>query len=339
MSENEIRFWKEGAVGFILLQRPKVLNALNFSMLCSLKEILQHYEKDDSVRCVFIEGEGRAFSSGMDVVAVYKALKNAESADRFFHTAYDLNAYIKSYSKPYIAYLDGIVMGEGAGISMHGTYRIVTENTIFSMPEGRIGFFTDAASVFFMRNLPLFMQHYLLLTGTKLAAGDCLKLGLATHAFSNKNYAQLKDILIGGEDIERALASFSVESGFDEKLSSAHYALIEECFSLSKLSEMLDFLKLRIKNGDLIASSILEQFSRIAPRSLALIFSYIHRAAILGFESIIALEKKIASHMLICPDFSEGVRAYLIDKDQNPRWNPSVLEKIDDLTDFQHLFY
>jgi len=178
---KDISFFKEGRTGIVRLTRPKVLNALNGKMVKALSKALHSWETDDDVLCVLIEGEGRAFCSGGDIVAAYKSGKAGKPDYHYFTEEYRLNAYIGEFPKPYIAILDGICMGGGAGISVHGSHRIVTENTIFSMPESSIGFFPDVGAGEFLPRLSDNFGIYLALTGEHLKWGDCLQTGLATH--------------------------------------------------------------------------------------------------------------------------------------------------------------
>ncbi|MGH6801649.1 MAG: enoyl-CoA hydratase/isomerase family protein, partial [Methylocella sp.] len=234
MSEPEITCEKAGCCGLITLNRPKALNALTLHMVRQMAGALNRWERDPGVTRVIITGAGgKAFCAGGDIRILYdlgKAGRNAEQLS-FWREEYHLNRRIKLYPKPYVALADGIVMGGGAGISVHGSHVIAGEHFTFAMPETGIGFFPDVGATFFLPRLPGYTGRYLALTGMRMTCGDALAFGVAFAHVPSVRHAGLVQRLIGGEDIEAAIAAEKVPppvSALDQQRQS-----IERCFSAS----------------------------------------------------------------------------------------------------------
>ncbi|EJF88861.1 enoyl-CoA hydratase/isomerase family protein [Bartonella tamiae] len=325
---QDIKFIKEGRAGIIQLTRPQALNALSHQMIQAMEKALRHWENDNDVDCVLIEGEGRAFCSGGDVVDAYIAGKKGQPAYEYFSDEYRLNAYIAKFPKPYIALLDGLCMGGGAGISLHGSHRIVTQNTLFAMPESAIGFFTDVGSGHFLPRLQGSYGIYLALTGGECHAGDCLQIGLGTHAVSHDNLDSLKKKIIKEGNPRPALELFSTEINFET--SAETRALIHECFGVKTFDECLQILEKKRQEENEFAKTSLNMIKLRSPTSLKVIWRHLQECKSLMLNDCLKIENRIAHHMLDGHDFYEGVRAALIDKDKNPQWSPSDLSFIND---------
>lgn len=324
---DNISFVKEGHAGIIKLTRPSALNALNHQMVFALKKALSAWETDDDVACVLIEGEGRAFCSGGDVVEVYRRGK-VESSYRYFSDEYCLNAYIKRFPKPYVSFLNGIWMGGGVGITIYGSYRIVTENTIFAMPESAIGFFPDVGASFFLPSLPNHFGVYLALTGAHIKWGDCLRLGLATHAVPECELDIVRKAIIEHGSPVSALKKQAITIDYETSNEIRH--IINACFSTHTLEECIKLLYMKSKEGFIFAKECYDLLQSRSPTSLKVIWKQMKQNAFKTLEECIKIDNRIAHHMIDNHDFYEGVRAMLIDKDQIPKWQPN---KLSDITD------
>ncbi|WP_375608360.1 MULTISPECIES: enoyl-CoA hydratase/isomerase family protein [unclassified Bartonella] len=324
---DDISFTKEGCAGIIKLTRPSALNALNQRMVSALRKALRTWETDDNVSCVLIEGEGRAFCAGGDVVEIYNMGKSP-FAYQYFRDEYSLNAYIKRFSKPYISFVNGIWMGGGVGISLYGSHRIVTENTVFAMPEGAIGFFPDVGASFFLPSLPNHFGIYLALTGACIKWGDCLNLGLATHAVPEIEFDRVRKAIIEQGDPLLALNERSVTK--DYETSYEIRCIIDTCFSAYSLEECLELLHKKSEEGILFAKECYDILQLRSPISLKVIWKQMKQNSLQTLEDCMKIENRIAHHMINSHNFHEGIRAMLIDKDKRPQWQPDKLSNVTD---------
>ncbi|AQS41465.1 MAG: 3-hydroxyisobutyryl-CoA hydrolase [Candidatus Tokpelaia hoelldobleri] len=325
---GEIAFFREGRAGIIRLARPKALNALNEPMVEAMAKALQAWEDDASVSCILVEGDGRAFCSGGDIVAAWHAGKAGHPAYEFFEKEYALNAYIGRYSKPYVAFMDGIVMGGGAGISVHGSHRIVTENTVFAMPETAIGFYPDAGAGAYLPSMPYAMGAYLALTGNSIKWGDCLQSGIATHAIALEDYDVLRQALIEEGNPRPALEEVAVEPDYETDIQTR--TLMAECFSGASVEDCLQRLQTKAGEGNEFAIQTLTTILARSPISVKVAFRHIVQCQRLGLDNVMAVENRITRHMIESHDFYEGIRALLIDKDKKPQWQLQTLEEVDE---------
>ncbi|MCZ2328260.1 enoyl-CoA hydratase/isomerase family protein [Bartonella sp. F02] len=324
---DDISFIKEGRAGIIQLTRPSALNALNHKMVLAFRKALNAWENDNDIACILIEGKGRAFCAGGDIVEIYHKGK-VESTYQYFRDQYCLSAYIKRFPKPYISFLNGIWMGGGVGISIHGSYRIVTENTLFAMPESAIGFFPDVGASFFLPSLPNHFGIYLALTGTRIKWGDCLKLGLATHAIPESEWDMIKKAIIEQGNPILALEKQAIER--DYETSDESRRIIKDCFGVQTLEECIKSLYKKSSEGSLFAKECYDILQLRSPTSLKVIWRQMKQNSCQTLEEYIKVENRIAHHMINDHDFYEGIRAILIDKDQTPKWNPDQLSNITD---------
>lgn len=325
-AHGDVVFEQAGAAGIIRLTRTRALNALSHEMINAIYKALKHWENDDKVRCIIVEGEGRAFCAGGDVVAVYKAQQEKSPiAHEYFRDEYRLNLLISEYKKPYISFWDGIVMGGGAGISVHGSHRVTTEKCMFAMPETGIGLFPDVGGSYFLSRLPDNLGLYMGLTGSRLGWGDCLKSGLATHAIASHNINEAKKKLIDTGDAAYALTQ-------DEhpvaEMSLSQLELIRECFNGSSLNDILRNLEQKQVGGDEFADEILQILASRSPSSLMVTFRQLQLGKNMPMPEVMRMEYGIARHMLQKHDFMEGIRAALIDKGDTPQWQPATLQEL-----------
>ncbi|GAB1581699.1 enoyl-CoA hydratase/isomerase family protein [Phyllobacterium phragmitis] len=323
--QGEIVFEREGCAGLVRLTRPAALNALTHEMIRALRRALIVWEADPDVACVIVEGEGRAFCAGGDVVAAYKAGRNGTPPYEFFADEYRLNAHIGRYSKPYVAFLDGITMGGGAGISVHGSHRVVTENTLFAMPEVGIGFFPDVGGSAFLPHLSGRFGTYLGLTGSRIRWGDCLGSGIATHAVAAGEIGRIRARLIDTGDVEAAFVD-TARPDFETELHTRD--LIAECFGEPTLEGCIAALSKKAKAGSEVALKILAVLESRSPMSLHVTFRQIAEGRGLAMDDCMRMEYRIVNRMLRGHDFYEGVRAVLIDKGSTPNWKPARLEDV-----------
>ena len=330
MSDDaEIIFSRSGAVGRILLNRPRALNTLNLSMSALLLPQLKAWRADPSVKVVVIAGAGeKAFCAGGDVISLYKDhLEGGDLARTFWHQEYRCNALIKHLGKPYVALLDGIVMGGGVGVSVHGSHRVVTERCMLAMPETAIGLFPDVGATFFLPRLPGAMGMYLGLTGQRLSAADCIAVGLAQHFVPHTGLEALEAALAesdgSAEDVNRRIAAHAGEAGAAPILQ--HRAAIDRHFSAASVEAILASLVTDASDWALTQRAVLEKCS---PLALRLTFDQVRAGAGLSFDGCMRREWRMAHRIAAGHDFFEGVRARLVDKDNAPRWRPASLAEV-----------
>ncbi|WP_019221772.1 enoyl-CoA hydratase/isomerase family protein [Bartonella senegalensis] len=324
---DDISFIKKGHAGIIKLTRSSALNALNGRMVSAFKKALRAWETDDDVSCVLIEGEGRAFCAGGDVVEVYH-MEKTSSSYQYFSDEYHLNAYISRFPKPYISFLNGIWMGGGVGISIYGSHRIVTENSLFAMPEAAIGFFPDVGASFFLPSLSNHFGIYLALTGAHIKWGDCLNLGLATHAVQETELEYIREAIIEHGNPQLALEERAITKDYETSYQIRE--VINACFGAHTLEECIELLYKKSSEGLLFAKECYDILQSRSPTSLKIIWKQMKQNPSQTLEECMKIENRIAHHMINSHDFREGVRAMLIDKDKTPKWQPDKLSNITD---------
>ncbi|MDP6953923.1 MAG: enoyl-CoA hydratase/isomerase family protein [Alphaproteobacteria bacterium] len=329
MSEPDVLFATVRGVGRITLNRPKALNALTHGMVLEITDKLAKWAADDGVREVVITGAGeRAFCAGGDVVGIAKRILAGEvgtglSAE-FFREEYRLNRIIRSYQKPYVAILDGITMGGGVGLSIHGRYRIATERTVLAMPEMAIGFFPDVGGGYVLARFPGMSGLYMALSGARARAADCVYLGAATHYVSDGNLAAFVDA-IGEAPMEELLDRYGEDPGTAPM--TAQREAIDRCFAPDRIEGILAALD---AEGGEWAEKTATTLRRMAPLSLSVAQRQLVRAATLDFDANMVMEYRLCQRFMAGHDFAEGVRALLIDKDNAPAWQPANLEAVTD---------
>jgi len=317
-----------GGAGRLTLNRPEALHALTTDMCQTFTDVLSRWEPDDQVKLVMIDHapQTRGFCAGGDIRAVAESARMARSglgdaaaARAFFRTEYRLNTRIKYYSKPYVAFMDGIVMGGGAGISVHGAYRIATENTLFAMPETGIGLFPDVGGGWFLPRLKGELGMWLALTGERLRGADVKAAGIATHFVASGDLPALKaELAAAPEDIEAILARYDRPAGLPSY--TEHTEAINRIFGKPTLTDIA--LDLKLEDSDW-AQHQGEVLATRSPLSLTVAHRQLREGRTLTrFEDVMRMEYRLACRMCQSNDFIEGVRALLEEKDMSPRWSP-----------------
>jgi len=333
MSEApEIHFQKLGLAGKILLDRPKALNALTLGMVRLMHPHLKAWSHDSAVSHVIVEAAGdRAFCAGGDIRALYLWGKtNNPIVTRFYLEEYQLNTAIKRYPKPYIAIMNGITMGGGVGISVHGSHRIVTEKLAFAMPETGIGLFPDVGGTYFLPRCPGETGMYLALTGGRIGAADALFAGIADYYVPSSNITLVVEALIHTTDVDDIIRSFTQDAGPSELANTQNW--IDESFCLSSVEEIVADLeneKADPEHSDW-ARKTAQVIKTKSPLSQKIAFRQIRSGKTLEFEDCMKLEYRLAVRFMAGHDFYEGTRAIVIDKDLNPIWQHSSLEEVTD---------
>jgi enoyl-CoA hydratase len=321
---------KQGAAGLIILHRPRALNALNLGMVQEMTRALEAWQKDPAVTRIVVTGAGeKAFCAGGDIrhlTELGRADRKAEALD-FWREEYRLNALIKRYPKPYISLIDGIVMGGGVGVSLHGSHRVAGERYLFAMPEVGIGFFPDVGATYALPRLPGETGMYIALTGERIRRADAVMLGLATHAMDSSRIGAAKDALIGGAPVEDALKATAVDPG--PAPLAEHRGLIDRCFSGDSVPKILRNLDDVAAKGSAFAAGLAATIRTKSPTSLSIAFEQVRRGRSLDFNDAMKMEFRIVSRVIDGHDFYEGVRATLIDKDGKPHWQPDSLDSVD----------
>lgn len=328
-----------GSIGLITLNRPKALNALTLGMIGVIDPALRDWAADESVQAVVIRGAGdRAFCAGGDVRAVWDAGKARERGEgdgaltaSFFAEEYRLNRRIKRFPKPYLAILDGITMGGGVGLSVHGSHRVTTEKTLFAMPETGIGLFPDVGGTYFLPRLPGQLGTYLALTGARVQAADLHYLGIGTGHIPSDKAEALVELLAGsdlsGDDphkrVDDLVATFEASVG--EPTLPGHREAIDRCFGAGTVEEILAAL---VQEGTEWADATAKTMLSMSPTSLKLALAQMRRGVELDFDDAMRLEFRMMQGCMRGHDFYEGIRAVLVDKDRNPKWSPAALEDV-----------
>ena len=313
--DDDIHVRVERRVGRITLRRPQALNAVNQTIVDAMTAALLAWQTDDNVRLVLVDAEGeKAFSAGGDLAFVYRCGKSGdfETPNRFWRDEYRLNALIDRFPKPYVAVMDGIVMGGGVGISAHGSHRIVTDNSMVAMPECAVGLVTDVGGSWLLRNAPGHLGEYLGLTGTRMKGEDAIYAGFADLYVHRRRLEDLTAALVEAGDV-------AVLDHFAEAPPPSGLALqqrdVDRIFSATTLSEILDRLQ---GDGSEWALKSLDAIKKGSPLSAIMILSVIRSAE--SMEEALRNEYRFVSRVLEHGDFLEGIRAIVIDKDRKPVW-------------------
>ncbi|HYU95523.1 MAG TPA: enoyl-CoA hydratase/isomerase family protein [Sphingomicrobium sp.] len=328
MSEDVI-ITTEGAVGRLRLNRPKAIHALTTQMCEVMSEALLKWRADSAIEAVIIDhAEGRGFCAGGDVVMLWRSGgADGEDAKHFFFAEYRLNHLLFTYPKPTVAIMDGITMGGGVGISLPCDFRIATENTRLAMPETSIGLFPDVGGGWYLPRLPGRVGEFMALTGARLDGAECHYLGLATHYVPQ---AALPDLF---ERVGKSPARLNGGIGAlgvtpPEPKIAENLPAIARCFASYRLEEVIAALNADESDWTQTELATLQSKSPLSCKvSLRLMEVGAGRAS---FEDEMRAEYALASRVVRTHDFREGVRALLIDKDNNPRWDPATPEEVDD---------
>lgn len=329
----EILFDVKNGLGLVTLNRPQALNALTLNMVRQMDGRLVEWAKDPAIRAVAVMGAGgKAFCSGGDVKAVAldgKAAREGKSDGAlvrdFFREEYILNHRIHTFPKPYISLIDGIVMGGGKGISAHGSHRVVSEKVTFAMPETNIGFFPDVGGGYFLPRCPGQTGVYLALTSKRIGAADCAYIGFATHFVASQDFPALLDALCAG-DVEAAIGQYAGSPPGMSELEQ-HRARIDACFGHDRVEDIVAALE---KDGSPWAAETLKAMNAMSPTAMKVALRQIRLGAKMDFADVMTMEYRLSQRLTALPDSYEGIRAALIDKDRQPKWNPARLEAVND---------
>jgi enoyl-CoA hydratase len=319
----EVLFERRGHLGVITLNRPKAVNALNAGMVEAMLEQLTAWADDDAVATVLIRGAGdRGLCAGGDIVAIYRdMLAGGGATADFWATEYRLNALISRYPKPYVALMDGLVLGGGVGISAHGSVRVVTERTRTGMPETTIGFVPDVGGTLLLSRAPGESGTHAALTGAHLSGADALFLGLADHFVPSENLPAL------AEALESTTADAAVGRFVQEPPASAlaeQREWIDSAYASDDAEEILR--RLQAAGGE--AADAAATIEAKSPTAVKLTLESLRRVRGLSLEETLAQEYRVGVRSLAGPDFREGIRAQVVDKDRNPQWKPASLAEV-----------
>ena len=322
---------REGAVGYISLNRPKALHALTTAMCKAISAALLEWRTDDGVELILLDHvEGRGFCAGGDVAMVRRSVleDGGEAGRAFFRAEYRMNHLLFTYPKPVVAFLDGVTMGGGVGLALPCRYRVATANTLFAMPEGAIGLFPDVGAGWYLPRLPGRIGVFLALTGARLDGAECLWAGLATHYLPSERVAEAKRRMAKQPNAtEAVLSELSVEASPARLARNAER--IDRLFAADRLEDILAALEADPsewagKEWKAVAAKC-PTSAKVALRQCA------ESAKKRDFAEEMALEYRLAARMIMRPDFVEGVRAVLVDKDKAPRWDPARAEDVTDV--------
>ena len=338
MTES-IRFAVDRGIATITLDRQKALNALDLEMIRAMRPQLAAWAAGPAVRCVVVEGAGeRAFCAGGDVVTLRRVVMEAGArpeppalAKDFFHEEYLLNLEIHHYPRPYVALIDGITMGGGMGISVHGGVRVATERTRVAMPETGIGLFPDVGGGWFLPRMPGETGTYLALAGAHIRAGDTVAPGIATHFVPAAAIAEVKAALAAADwsgdpagVVNGVLAGFPGDPG--AAALAPHRAMIDACFGHDSVEAILAALA---ADGSDLATDARDRMSRMSPLALKLSLEQLRRGRRAAtMAEVMTMEYRMVQHCMQGHDFFEGIRALLVDKDNQPRWQPATLAEV-----------
>ncbi len=332
--QADILFERRGAAGLVTLNRPAALNAVTHGMVLALRAQLDRWADDAGITRVVIQAApGRAFSAGGDIRHLYelgKAGKHDEML-QFWRDEYPLNALIKNYRKPYVALIDGIVMGGGVGVSLHGSHRVAGDRFAFAMPEVGIGFFPDVGATWFLPRMPGELGTYCGLTGERLNGADAVAAGLATHRIASARFPELLEGLAGTVSVDAVLGAFAEPAGVGP--IQARRAAIDRLFDGNRVEDILAALDKEAASGSADAEWAGKTAATMrtkSPLSLKIALQQVRRGKSWDFDTCMRAEFRIVSRVVHDHDFYEGVRAVIVDKENKPRWQPASLGEVSD---------
>lgn len=329
MKAQEVIIGSGGGCAHVTLNRPKAINALNFDMCRTIIAALQSWEFDPEIAAIILDhSDGRGFCAGGDLRALYENIRvgGGEVLD-FFRTEYRLDHLLFTLAKPSVCFMDGIVMGGGAGIAMPCRYRVATESTVFAMPETGIGFFPDVGAGWFLSRLPDRIGQWLALTGARLDGADCLRLGLATHYLPRDGLASVKARIQKAPDELEVILSDASVSPPPARIDMFHTD-IDRLFTADRIEDIFALLS---ADPSPWAKEQLAEIRKKSPCSCKVALRALAECRVLTqFSAIMQLEYRVSSRLARKPDFCEGVRAFVIDKDDRPNWLPPRFEDVSD---------
>jgi enoyl-CoA hydratase len=326
---------RDGGLGRLTLNRPQALHALDLGMVEAMTASLLEWRSDPRIGAVLIDHAGpRGFCAGGDIRMLAESGQGDGSAARaFFHAEYRLNHLLHSFPKPVVALIDGVTMGGGVGISVHGRFRVATERTTFAMPETGIGLFPDVGGGWFLPRLPGEVGTWLALTGERLKAADCLAAGIATHFVPSELLGATKAQIAGaaqahdpGAALASGLDALDEPAGQPKLLDAATRGRIDACFAGDTVEAIIAALE---ADGSQWAQAQLATLATKSPQTLKVALRQLRTGrALATFAEVMRMEYRIGARVVHRPDFAEGVRAVIIDKDNHPHWEPERLEDV-----------
>jgi enoyl-CoA hydratase len=323
---DEVLTRVDGGVGFLTLNRPKAINSLTHNMVTIIADALNRWADDDAVRTVILSGAGeRGLCAGGDVVAIYDSARadGGSEARHFWFDEYRLNAQIGGYPKPYVAIMDGIVMGGGVGVAAHGGVRVATDTSKIAMPEVGIGFIPDVGGTYLLSRAPGQLGLHAALSGAPFSGADAIALGFADHYVPQVQLEGLVAAVVE-DGVDAAVKAFAIEPPPSSLLTQQYW--IDECYVGDTVADIIDALRSRNEDDAKKAADLIASRSPIAA-SVAL--ASVRRAAKMqSLEDVLVQEYRVSSAALKSHDFVEGIRAQIVDKDRNPQWNPPSLAAV-----------
>ncbi|MGY2743964.1 enoyl-CoA hydratase/isomerase family protein [Pseudarthrobacter sp. O4] len=328
---DEVLFEKRGRLGIVTLNRPTAVNALTAGMASAMLKQLTQWADDDAVATVLVRGAGgRGLCAGGDIVAIYRdMLDGGHATADFWAEEYRLNSIISGYPKPYVAFMDGLVLGGGVGISAHGSVRIVTERTRMGMPETTIGFVPDVGGTLLLSRSPGESGTHAGLTGAHLSGADALFLGLADHFVASGRLAELA-VALESETADAAVVRFTEQAPPSTLAQQQEW--IDACYSGDDAEEILRRLRAFEGGADGEgageAAEAADTIAAKSPTAVKVALESLRRVRGLSLEEALEQEYRVGLRFLAGPDFREGIRAQVVDKDRNPHWQPATLAEV-----------
>jgi len=329
MTTEDLIVRREGSAGYLTLNRPKALHALNQPMVRAMIDALLEWRDDAEVRAVIIDhSEGRGFCAGGDIAFLRNSALNdgGASGRQFFFEEYQLNHLLMVYPKPVVAFMDGIVMGGGVGIALPSRFHVATENTRFAMPESGIGLFPDVGGGWHLSRLPGRMGQFLALTGARLDGAECLWAGLATHYLAAESLAEAKERIVHGHEPGQVLAALSAAP--PAARIEANAGQIARHFASHRYEDILASLD---ADDSEWAAKELATLGTKCPTTCKVALRQLHDSlSCVDFAANMTMEYRLGARLLVRPDFAEGVRAVIVDKTNDPKWDPATPEDVSD---------
>ncbi|WP_250281052.1 MULTISPECIES: enoyl-CoA hydratase/isomerase family protein [unclassified Frankia] len=326
---NDVLLTVRGRLGRITLNRPKAINALSHGMLRRIADALTAWEHDERIRAVLIDGAGeRGLCAGGDIRSIYDDVSSGGSAALgFWVDEYRLNARIGHYPKPYVALMDGLVMGGGVGVSAHGSVRVVTERSLVAMPEVAIGLVPDVGGTYLLSRMPGQSGTHIALTTARISGADAIQHGLADHYVPSGRLGALVDALGSGDERDPVEVVRSFAEPPPASALAAQAGWIDHCYAAGTVEEILG----RLNEHGGPAAAAAEEIAKRSPTALKVTLRSLRSAAELpSLEAVLDQEYRVSSTCLRSHDLAEGIRAQVVDKDRRPRWSPAALAEVSD---------
>jgi enoyl-CoA hydratase len=332
VTEPDLIARREGFAGIIRLNRPKTINAVTLEMFRDIDKALDAFETDPNVSVILLEGAGeRGLCAGGDIRALYESSQiGGDLGKILWREEYILNARIKKFPKPYVAFMDGIVMGGGVGLSAHSSHRVVTERTKLAMPEVGLGFFPDVGGTWLLSHAPGEIGSYFGLTGQTMNGPDAIHAGFADAVVPSSRWAALRDALtkvrpgIRGDEVKALIDGFA--TGETAGPVAAMQSTIDRWFAFERMGDIVDALT---RDGSELAQATLKTLGEKSPRGMVVTLKLLRLARkASSLEECLVREYRAALEVFRSDDFREGVRAAVIDKDRNPKWSPARIEDV-----------